>query len=417
MGTIYINMRQVRLYILFLLAAIFLSACSSSKQSATINPTGNPIIIHNINHRGVDHGKLMYVIKSPVVEQDALRVYSYFNQGLSATIYNSDNNINISAQSGNLNGSTNILTLTGNINANTSDGVSISTNYLQWSQTQNTLLTQQANIYINDNTISVNSIQNNGNMHEFNLSNVKVMKKDIELTTQQAYLDTSISKAIMPMPLSGKYNEYLVNAKSGEYDMKGGIFDMDDVDIANSDKTIKLQARIGAINTKNNSSSFSQVSKLNILNHNNSYDVITDTVNIDTISKIISASNSQVISNKDKISSSKLSYSYDKKVIIFDTNVKVENSGKNPFVLQSNLLNVDTATNTMNAKGNINLTYKDKVITGDKLEYASSTITISDNVIMTSSKGEKLVTKKVIIDTVKDSIKTIGRSKARVVVE
>jgi hypothetical protein len=408
-------MRQVRLYIILFLLAL-LPACSSSKQSAT-NPTGNPIVIHNINHRGIDHGKLMYVIKSPVVEQDSLRVYSYFNQGLSATIYNSDNNINISAQSGNLDSRSNLLTLTGNINANTSDGVSISTNYLQWSQAQNTLITQQANIYINDNNISVGSIQNNGNMHEFNLSNVKVMKKDIELTTQQAYLDTGISKAIMPMPLSGKYNEYLVNAKSGEYDMKGKIFDMDDVEVSNNDKTIKLQARTGTINTKNNSSSFSQINKLNILNNKNSYDVITDTVNIDTLTKIISASNSQVISNKDKISSSKLSYSYDKKAITFDTNVKVENSGKNPFVLQSNLLNVDTATNAMNAKGNINLTYKDKVITGDKLEYASSTITISDNVIMTSSKGEKLVTKKVIIDTVKDSIKTIGRSKARVIVE
>lgn len=408
-------MRQVRLYIILFLLAL-LPACSSSKTTAT-NPTGNPIVIHNINHRGVDHGKLIYIIKSPVVEQDSLRVYSYFNQGLSATIYNSDNNINISAQSGNLDSRSNLLTLTGNINANTSDGVSISTTYLQWSQAQNTLITQQANIYINDNTISVNSIQNNGNMHEFNLSNVKVMKKDIELTTQQAYLDTGISKAIMPMPLSGKYNEYLVNAKSGEYDMKGKIFDMDDIDVSNSDKTIKLQARTGAINTKNNSSSFSQISKLNILNNKNSYDVITDTVNIDTLTKIISASNSQVISNKDKISSSKLSYSYDKKAITFDTNVKVENSGKNPFLLQSNLLNVDTATNAMNAKGNINLTYKDKVITGDKLEYASSTITISDNVIMTSSKGEKLVTKKVIIDTVKDSIKTIGRSKARVIVE
>ncbi len=408
-------MRQVRLYIILFLLAL-LPACSSSKQVAT-NTTGNPIIIHNINHRGVDHGKLIYIIKSPVVEQDSLRVYSYFNQGLSATIYNSDNNINISAQSGNLDGRNNLLTLTGNVNANTSDGVSISTSYLQWSQAQNTLITQQANIYINDNTISVNSIQNNGNMHEFNLSNVKVAKKDIELTTQQAYLDTGISKAIMPMPISGKYNEYLVNAKSGEYDLKGKIFDMDDIDVINNDKTIKLQARTGVINTKNNSSSFSQISKLNILNNKNSYDVIADMVNIDTLTKIISASNSQVISNKDKISSSKLSYSYDKKAITFDTNVKVENSGKNPFVLQSSLLNVDTATNAMNAKGNINLTYKDKVITGDKLEYASSTITISDNVIMTSSKGEKLVSKKVIIDTVKDSIKTIGRSKARVIVE
>jgi len=411
------NGRHIFLACLFFSFFIILTGCSTKKDTQT-NPGGNPIVIHNVNHRGIDHGKLLYLIKSPVVEQDAQRMYSYFTKGLSAIIYNDDNNINIDAQAGNMDNRNNILILSGSVSVSTSDGVGIKTNYLQWSKSQNLLMTQQANININGSTINVAGIQNNGNMHEFNLSQVNVTRNDLSVNTPQAYLDTSVGKAVMAMPLSGTYSQYMISAKSSEYDMKGKIFDMDDVNIVNKDNTLKLEAKSGFINTQDNSSHFTQITKLVIINNKNTYDVITDEIALNPSQSLINSSSAKVVSsNKDSITSKKLDYFYNKKQIIFENNVKVDNSGKNKFTLESDKLTVNTQNNSMEAFGSIKVTYKDKVITGNTLKYASSTIIISDNVIMTSSKGEKLVTKQVIIDTEKDSIKTVGRSKARVVVE
>lgn len=412
-----ISWRHISFICLFFSAVLIFSGCSTKKNTQTA-PSGNPIIIHNVNHRGVDHGKLLYTIKSPVVEQDAQRIYSYFTKGLSAIIYNDDNNINIEAQVGNMDNRNNVLILNGSVSVSTSDGVGIKTSYLQWSKSQNLLMTQQANININGSTINVAGIQNNGNMHEFNLSQVNVLRNDLSVSTPQAYLDTGMGRAIMTMPLSGTYNQYMISAKSSEYDMRAKIFDMDDINIANKDNSLKLEARSGFINTQDNSSHFTQIIKLGIIDKKNSYDVITDEIMLNPAQSLINSSSAKVVSsNKDSITSKKLDYFYNKKQIIFENNVKVDNSGKNKFILESNKLTVNTQNNDMEAFGSIKVTYKDKVITGNTLKYASSTITISDNVIMISSKGEKLVTKQVIIDTEKDSIKTVGRSKARVVVE
>lgn len=411
------NRRHIFFACLFFSFFIILNGCSTKKSTQTA-PGGNPIIIHNVNHRGIDHGKLLYLIKSPVVEQDAQRIYSYFTKGLSAIIYNDDNNINIDAQAGNMDNRNNILVLSGSVSVSTSDGVGIKTNYLQWSKSQNLLMTRQASININGSIINVASIQNNGNMHEFNLSQVNVLRNDLSVNTPQAYLDTSGGKAVMAMPLSGTYNQYNINAKSSEYDMRAKIFDMDDINIVNKDNTLKLEARSGFINTQDNSSHFTQITKLGITNNKNTYDVITNEIMLNPAQNLINSSSAKVVSsNKDSITSRQLDYFYNKKQIIFENKVKVDNSGKNKFTLESDKLAVNTQNNSMEAFGSIKVTYKDKVITGNTLKYASSTITISDNVIMTSSKGEKLVTKQVIIDTEKDSIKTVGRSKARVVVE